>query len=299
MRTYAGVVVVLASLAGGAKGQDAVEVTDDATNVRAGPSTGDRVVGQAGAGQVYAVLGKQGAWTRVQFADDPGWIHESLLTATRATVLQVSAGTLNVRAGAGTRFRDLGDLHAGDLVAVRSSSGSWKRVDFAGREAWVHGSYLAPRGSTVGPTRARSSAGFIELPASGPGYFSYAPASRRWGTPTMVYGLERIGARWQREQPGAPPMGVGDISLRNGGDITGHVSHEKGVDVDVRPMAKGATFVSVTRFSSSYSRTRTAALIRMFKAELPTTLTLFNDTQIPGTTRWPNHDNHFHVRIRR
>jgi murein endopeptidase len=111
----------------------------------------------------------------------------------------------------------------------------------------------------------------------------------------MVYGLERIGARWDRERGGAR-MGVGDISLMNGGDISGHVSHEKGVDVDVRPQRTSGEG-PVTRFMSTYSRTRTAALQRLFRAELPVTLMLFNDTRIAGTTRWPNHDNHFHCRI--
>lgn len=305
--TVLGAAAALLALAGEARAQEAVEVTASALNVRAGPGGGERELGQARRGQVYAVLGRSGAWVRLQFGAGAGWAHGDYLRASSAEVRAVTASSsLNVRTGPGTRYRDIGDLPRGARVAVSGASGAWRKIAFQGRDAWVHGDLLGAASSggtttpprTPTPSRPRSRAGFIQLGAAGPGFYSYAPASRRWGTPTMVYGIERVAARWAREQPAAPRMGVGDISLQNGGDITGHVSHEKGVDVDVRPVRTSGEG-AVTRFQSAYSRTRTAALIRLYRDELPVTLLLFNDTRIAGTQTWPNHDNHFHVRIRR
>jgi uncharacterized protein YraI len=284
---------------------DAVEVTASALNVRTGPSTGDASIGLAQRGQVYPVLARQGDWVQLQFGARAGWSHSGYLRASGAAVHEVTASTLNVRSGADTRFRELGELTRGQRGVPRATQGAWRRIDFAGREAWVHGGYLAPAGAGApGPvaptpppttTRPRSAAGFIQLAAAGDGFYCYSVAGRRWGKPAMVYGLERIGRRWA--QTGRPRMGVGDISLMNGGDISGHASHERGVDADIRPVRTSGES-PVTRFQSAYSRTGTRELIRLHQAEFDIVYIFFNDTAISGTTRWPNHDNHFHVRIR-
>lgn len=310
----------LTAFAGDARAQGAVEVTASTLNVRSGPSTGDRVLGQARQGQVYAVVARSGVWARIQFGATTGWSHGDYLRASSAQVMSVTASSLNVRTGADTRFRALGTLPRGAQVAVRGSQGAWRQINYQGQDAWVHGDYLAAAGSTnpapapapapaptpapaPAPTpppsasRPTSSAGFIQLAASGPGFYSYAVAGRRWGKPAMVYGIERIARRWETEQRGAPRMGVGDISAMNGGRISGHASHQKGVDVDVRPVRTSGEG-PVTRFMSTYSRARTSTLIGMYRRELSTTHVFFNDNTIAGTQYWRNHDNHFHVRIR-
>lgn len=297
------------AFAGDARAQGAVEVTASALNVRSGPSTGNGVIGSAGNGQVYPVLSRSGQWTNIQFGSRTGWAHSDYLRTSSAQVLYVTAGALNVRAGAGTGYRQIGSLSNGARVAVRSSSGDWRRIDFNGQAAWVHGAYLGTSngggsnggGSNGGGTtgnRPVSRAGFIQFPASGPGFYCYYTATRRWGTPTMVYGVERIGRRWAAEQPGAPRMGLGDTSAENGGRISGHASHQRGVDIDVRPVRTSGES-PVTRFDAAYSRTRTQAMIRLFRAELPITHIFFNDPNVSGVSPWPNHDNHFHARTSR
>lgn len=142
----------------------------------------------------------------------------------------------------------------------------------------------------------RSSAGFVQLPASGTGFYGYYGANRRWGTPTMVYGLMRIGQAWSGN---GGRMGVGDISFKNGGKISGHASHRKGVDADIRPMRKDNAESPVTINQSAYSRSQTTKLLRLFRQKLPVHLIFFNDSHCPGVQHWPNHDNHFHVRTTR
>lgn len=296
----ASIIFVLATATTGAaaRAHDGLEILGTKVNARVGPGTNHRKLGHVHEGEVYALTGRQGEWYRFQHTNGEAWAHERMVRPTTTPVLQVTATHLNVRTGPASRYRDIGDLSMGARVAVRGTSGEWKKIYYGGRAAWVHERFLGPVGSIASGGRPRSAAGFIQLPASGPGFYSYRAASRRWGTPSMVYGIERIGRRWARQHPDAPRIGVGDISLENGGDISGHSSHEEGVDVDVRLMPKGAAEIVVNRFSARYSRTRTASLIRLFKQELPETLTLFNDRSIPGTRRWRNHDDHFHMRIR-
>lgn len=59
---------------------------------------------------------------------------------------------LNVRAGPWGRI--LARLHNGDRVNIVGRVGDWLRISFAGREAFVHGSYV--RGSGNAPDKARS-----------------------------------------------------------------------------------------------------------------------------------------------
>lgn len=54
----------------------------------------------------------------------------------------------------------------------------------------------------------------------------------RWGLPHLVGLLERSAARVSKRFPGSV-LGVGDLSRRGGGDVSGHHSHESGRDVDV------------------------------------------------------------------
>lgn len=290
---------------------DAVRI-NVAAAVREGPGAGGQL-GTAQPGDVYAIVSRLNGYVQVQHSRRSGWVRRDQLTLADARIHAVTASVLNVRAGAGTRFGVLGQLDRGARVAlVGPADGPWNKIFFNGRAAWVHGAYLtgrpgagpapaaapAPAAPAPGPAASRptSRAGYIQLPAAGPGFASYGAASRRWGRPALVYGIERAGQR-QRAR-GRPRMGVGDISLENGGNISGHASHERGVDVDVRPMRNDGREGPVTRFQGAYSRDLTRELIREFRAQIPTRLVLFNDLRVGGTLPWPGHDNHFHFRMR-
>lgn len=273
-------------------------------NVRSGPGTGNGMTGEAHLDEVYVGIQESGAWRRIWFDDQASWVHGDYLRPAPAgvEVKEVTASVLNVRRGAGTRFSIVGRLPRGALVAVQDRDGDWLKVSHGGQQAWVHGSYLSdPNPSAPPPTppsQPTGSRGFIQISASGVGFYDYSPASDRWGTPTMVHGLERIGREWARLHPGGPRMGLGDLSLRDGGPIPGHVSHQHGVDVDVRPVRTSGEG-PVTINQSAYSRTGTRELIDLFYANLPITLVLFNDAAVPRVQSWPNHHNHFHARMRR
>jgi len=71
-----------------------------------------------------------------------------------------------------------------------------------------------------------------ELPAKGPGFAVLDPNGHHFGTPSMLSIIKYAAARVARERPG-PPLLVGDISAKNGGEIPRHRSHRSGRDVDL------------------------------------------------------------------
>ncbi|MBI4575820.1 MAG: penicillin-insensitive murein endopeptidase [Planctomycetes bacterium] len=224
---------------------------------------------------------------------------------------EVTASALHVRSGPDTRYRSLGLVYRGHRVQVVGAQGAWRRIPWGGGLAWAHGAWLrrvdpgaapttasapSPAAAPAAGARPTSTAGFIQLAAAGPGFYTYSPAGNRWGTPRLVYGLERIGRRWATRR--GPRLGVGDVSYARGGPMAGHASHRLGVDVDVRPVRGDGQEAPVTIGQGAYSRARTQGLLDLVVAELPVTMIFFNDRQTRHTQPWPNHDNHFHVRIR-
>ena len=138
-----------------------------------------------------------------------------------------------------------------------------------------------------------------QLPASGPGFYSYAPASRRYGIPETIRALQQVSSAWAAARPSGPRIGFGDISLQGGGPISGHASHQKAVDVDVRLMRNDGREEPTVYQSGNYSRQLTQQLIDLIRANgvLRVQYIFFNDPQARGVQPWPNHDNHLHVRF--
>lgn len=311
-------------------------VTASSLNIRSGPGTGYRVLGSLRSGTAVTIIARSSSWRRISF--DGGriaWAHGAYLRegaasnggGTTSNQARVTASALNVRTGPGTGSSILGQLANGALVSIVGQSGSWRQIRYGNGTGWVSGDYLAPAsgsggsvvqpggsggGTTGGSTggsnggtttqpntnRPRSRAGFIQLPASGRGFYGYYRASGRWGVPALIYGIERIGGRYTG--PGGA-FGVGDISNENGGAMAGHASHRAGIDVDVRPVRSDGARQPVTIHQSAYSRTHTTNLLNLFAAELRLTNVFWNDSRHGSRApvqRWPNHDNHFHARIR-
>jgi peptidoglycan hydrolase-like protein with peptidoglycan-binding domain len=138
-----------------------------------------------------------------------------------------------------------------------------------------------------------------QLPASGPGFYSYAPASRRYGIAETIRALQEVSSAWAAARPTGPRIGFGDISLQGGGPISGHASHQNGVDVDVRLMRNDGREEPTVYQSANYSRALTQQLIDLTRANgvLRVQYIFFNDPQARGVSKWPNHDNHLHVRF--
>jgi hypothetical protein len=137
-----------------------------------------------------------------------------------------------------------------------------------------------------------------KLPLPSPGLSHYYTEDRLYGTSLTIEALTEIGRIWSLRRA-APTVGIGDISQRGGGQISGHASHRKGVDVDIRPMRSDGTEGATTWQDPLYSGELTQELVDLFYGNgvLAIKLIFFNDPLIVGRTNWPNHDNHLHVRF--
>jgi murein endopeptidase len=99
----------------------------------------------------------------------------------------------------------------------------------------------------LGRTNAGRLVRGVQLPSEGENFFTWDPIRRtapnrdwrRHGTDHLVRVLLGVLAEFRAAHPGAPRVGIGDLSRPQGGDFgrrygpPGHASHQNGLDVDV------------------------------------------------------------------
>jgi len=131
--------------------------------------------------------------------------------------------------------------------------------------------------------------------------YSVGNGPANWGTAAAMAQLRTAAKRVY--DAGHGRVAVGDVGFEHGGDIPGHVTHEQGLDVDVRPMrrAENQCSYATSYRSSAYDRAATRALIKAIRAAAPghVRLIYFNDPVLIGeglTTRSAGHDDHLHIR---
>ena len=87
----------------------------------------------------------------------------------------------------------------------------------------------------------------VQLAPEGTDFFTWDPILkrspnrdwRRWGTDRLLLTLTQVLADYRALHPGAPRVGIGDLSRPHGGNFgprfgrPGHASHQNGLDVDV------------------------------------------------------------------
>ena len=153
----------------------------------------------------------------------------------------------------------------------------------------------------VGPVSWENMVWHYEQPSIGSTYglCGYYPSSARWGTASAIGAIERAGTLFKSQNAGR--IAIGDISLEHGGDISGHASHEVGLDVDLRPIRKDDNQCNTgTQWNySSYDAAKTRELVLDLHASGHVKVIWFNDPALisEGLTQpLSNHDNHLHVR---
>jgi len=154
----------------------------------------------------------------------------------------------------------------------------------------------------------------VRFPRAGPHFFTWDPvrkrrpnrAWRRWGTDDLVRFTLGVIRAYSRAHPGAPRVGIGDLSRPRGGDFgprfgyIGHATHQNGLDVDVyyprrdrreRPPDSPAD-VDIALAQDLLDRfLRAGAALVYVGPSLP--LHGPSGRVVP----LPQHDNHLHVRI--
>jgi penicillin-insensitive murein endopeptidase len=178
---------------------------------------------------------------------------------------------------------------------------------------------------SIGAHAAGCLRGAVDLPEKGPGFVTVRRSRKRhFGHPAMIRFLEAVGAEVRAAHE--PAFMVGDVGLPRGGPtLSGHASHQTGLDVDLwywRPARRlGAeetetlnppTLVDAKARSviAGAMKPGVVGLVRRF-AERPEVDRIFvnysikrwlcqnrrDEPWIRKTRAWFGHDRHFHVRL--
>ncbi len=142
----------------------------------------------------------------------------------------------------------------------------------------------------------------VLLPASGTGFVTNNRGNDefQFGEQSTIDAALRVGVAWDGLHPNHP-FSIGQISKKGGGPMDGHVSHQKGIDVDVRPMRLDGQNKEVTIFEDEYDGTQTKELINLWWVKAPVLAVFFNDPNVIAaglSIKVPKHHHHFHVRLR-
>jgi hypothetical protein len=218
-----------------------------------------------------------GTWTRLIMRLDPGANGEAVKVVQRQ---------LNDKRRAGLAVD--GVLAGATATAVRS---------------FQHHAGLT-RSGVVDASTWRYLIGHFESPLFGRWMCGYEAGNgpAHWGTGAAI-GAVRAAAVTVG-QAGLGPVAIGDVSFEHGGDMPGHDTHERGLDVDVRIMRRddrqcqwGGNYRMAV-----YDRSATRGFIKAVRAAAPGHIKViyFNDPVLirEGLTRWyAGHDDHVHVRF--
>ncbi|MCP9495542.1 MAG: penicillin-insensitive murein endopeptidase [Pyrinomonadaceae bacterium MAG19_C2-C3] len=140
------------------------------------------------------------------------------------------------------------------------------------------------------------------LPTEGRGFTTYRRepgGADQYGRARTIRCIQSLAEAWATHHA-TPRLAVGDISRRHGGAFPPHASHQKGIDVDFRPLTNNGIEEQTNVGAANYSHALTRELVLLVKEMFPTAMVLFNDTRLisAGLTKHAaGHDNHLHVRF--
>lgn len=135
----------------------------------------------------------------------------------------------------------------------------------------------------------------------GDGLCPHGSPSEQWGTAATIRQLKAAASGFRKTGNGG--ISVGDISLPHGGPLPPHVSHQVGMDADLRPARddeRQCRYGTSWR-SSGYDRDATRRLVWKLYSSAPGHIMViwFNDPVLikEGLTEpLEGHDGHLHVR---
>jgi LysM repeat protein len=188
---------------------------------------------------------------------------------------------------------------------------------------------IVPGFEPTKPKRGRLGAATLLRP--GDGYVLKRP-HLAYGTQRTVGLLEKVIKRYRKRAAGGPELHIGDISKKSGGPLSGHLSHQRGVDVDVGLVHTGKAahslrFVKATKSNLDVRRTwilvheflRTGR-VRYIFLDYEVQKELYEYAESHGVSKqrldmyfqyprgrgrghglirhWRNHSDHIHVRFR-
>lgn len=154
--------------------------TTTSVNLRSGPGTGYSSGGTLPAGTALTVNSVSGTWyyVTVTSTGKTGYVHSSYVTLSgtgSSTVVTgsengyVTARSLNLRKGPGTKYASISKLAYGTAVTIVNSSGKWYYVNVGstGTAGYVYSSYISRGAAVTTPSTTVSTIGSPQLVTTG------------------------------------------------------------------------------------------------------------------------------------
>lgn len=164
------------------------------------------------------------------------------------------------------------------------------------------------------PIQPKEKRGYFMLPQAPEqaGYYVYGTLNYVPGTghlaqyahPNLLTLIFQIEREWQAICD--RKFGIGNISIDGGGEYDGHKSHQKGIEMDCRPVRKDQMTGQAARCSyhdkTVYDGEATTNLIRLFVTHPWVKIVLFNDPDVQKmlgarVKSLRGHNDHFHVEL--
>ena len=130
-------------------------VTASTLNVRSGPSTTYKIITTVKKNSSVTVIQTKGSWEKVKVGSKTGWVASKYLTTKKPTLnvsaktLYVTASTLNIRSGAGTKYKVIATVKRNSSVTVTQTKGSWSKVIVGNKNGWASSKYLTTKKPVV------------------------------------------------------------------------------------------------------------------------------------------------------
>jgi len=127
----------LGIFAGSAKAETIV--TTDVLNVRENPNVESKLVGKMLSGNTLDVVNTENGWTKIKLNGQEVFVSAEFTKST----YYVTAGVLNVRAGANTDSEILGKLNKNDVIETTNQvQNEWLQFDYNGKVGYVYVPFL-------------------------------------------------------------------------------------------------------------------------------------------------------------
>ena len=130
-----------------------VATSSGSLNIRSGPSASASRVGSLAKGSYVTLLQKQRDWYQVEYGKGlTGYCSAAYLSpqSSQALTVATNSGSLNVRTGPGTGYRNEASLAKGEVVIRLSTQGGWSRILYHGtKTGYVSSDYLSAGASPV------------------------------------------------------------------------------------------------------------------------------------------------------
>ncbi len=152
-------------------------------NIRSGPGTGYKLLGQINRGTSVTVIGRSGDWYRVRLADGRiGWLAGWLVKPQSGpsggaaagspgsvpASLVVTGDVVNLRDGPGSGYPKAGQVVKGALLTPVRKSGEWYQVRLAsGKLCWIAGWLVKPGANPPDGAASRSGSAAVSVVVTG------------------------------------------------------------------------------------------------------------------------------------